>query len=322
MVKTQPFPAREGKCVCKSKEEKTMLNKTEIMNKIKQDVEAKLDGYTVGVKIINANNSAKEYVLLVEDEKKNVAHITHLENYLSAYERGKNLEDIVEDIVEVFSMDKSGASFDEGIENLTHFDWVKKHLYCTLINMERNNFDKSQFLLTPIPKTDLLVKYKILIGTKGDIMSTIDVTRDMLKKWEISPKEFHQVAMESSKKIMPEKIFTLSSIMAMQFPMFEIKPLPPQMEIYALTNERMCEGASVILYSDVLEQVAKKTNSDLYVFPSSIHEMLAVNIELGDIDTIKDLVRTTNISSVDAEEQLSDYTYYYNRETKELSIVS
>lgn len=46
--------------------------------------------------------------------------------------------------------------------------------------------------------------------------------------------------------------------------------------MFVITNEQKFHGAAAIFYGDCLERLAEKMKSDMYILPSSIHEMLHI----------------------------------------------
>lgn len=46
--------------------------------------------------------------------------------------------------------------------------------------------------------------------------------------------------------------------------------------MYIMTNEQEVNGASVLLYDNVLESFALEKKTDFYILPSSIHEVILV----------------------------------------------
>ena len=80
-------------------------------------------------------------------------------------------------------------------------------------------------------------------------------------------------------------------------------------DMYVISNTTKANGASVIVYSDALQQVAENLGSDLYILPSSIHEVLALPVGNKDVDSLEEMVRCVNQTEVSPTEVLSDNTY-------------
>lgn len=80
-------------------------------------------------------------------------------------------------------------------------------------------------------------------------------------------------------------------------------------------------GAGIMLCEDVLSEVAEKFQSDLYILPSSIHEIIAIPADFGDgVTKLKDMVNNINQTEIIPEEFLSNSVYFFDRKTKRLSI--
>lgn len=92
--------------------------------------------------------------------------------------------------------------------------------------------------------------------------------------------------------------------------------------MYILTNKSKLFGAGVILYKPILKMIAQKLDDDVYILPSSIHEVILMPKRLvTDEKELKQIVVDTNENVVAVEEVLSDSVYLYNRDEDEICIV-
>ena len=89
--------------------------------------------------------------------------------------------------------------------------------------------------------------------------------------------------------------------------------------LYVISTESECYGAAVILYPGFLEKTAAKLESDFFLLPSSLHEMVLVKDD-GNLKTeeLIQMVKEINASEVRAEDKLTDSVYYYNRKKQQL----
>ena len=97
---------------------------------------------------------------------------------------------------------------------------------------------------------------------------------------------------------------------------------PEEIPMFVITNDLKLNGAASIYYSDVLEKIAEKLRDDLYILPSSIHEVIAIPSKYGDLESLSTMVKEVNSTQVAEEEQLSDNVYLYTASTKELHIAT
>ena len=81
-------------------------------------------------------------------------------------------------------------------------------------------------------------------------------------------------------------------------------------------------GASVMLFKDPLRDFANYMGHDLYILPSSIHEVILLLDDeyVQSSEELREMVRETNRMVVDQEEVLSDHIYNYDREKDEIRI--
>ena len=85
-------------------------------------------------------------------------------------------------------------------------------------------------------------------------------------------------------------------------------------EKYVLTNNTRLNGAACIFYEDVLKKFADTLQTDLYILPSSIHEVILLpKLARYDAMNLEDMVREVNTDGVSREEVLSDKVYIYRR---------
>lgn len=94
----------------------------------------------------------------------------------------------------------------------------------------------------------------------------------------------------------------------------EIRPVPDLM--YVMTNQAALYGAAIILYGDYFRSLAEQTGGELYILPSSIHELIAVPATDGDLAGLQDIVKEVNgkEEAISPHEVLSDNVYRYSRD--------
>ena len=73
------------------------------------------------------------------------------------------------------------------------------------------------------------------------------------------------------------------------------------------------------MYPGMLASLAKEYNTDFYVIPSSIHEVILVTTDDDSMMAeYRLLVHDVNDQFVDPEEILSDQVYYYQKDLKRI----
>ena len=107
--------------------------------------------------------------------------------------------------------------------------------------------------------------------------------------------------------------------------MEEITELKDAAQMYVATNKTKLYGASVLLFSDILEKFAAEQQAkEIVILPSSVHETIflpqTAKTTEEDIECLREMVRTVNMGQLQPEEVLSDNVYVYDTGKKEIYI--
>ena len=87
--------------------------------------------------------------------------------------------------------------------------------------------------------------------------------------------------------------------------------------MYMATNTYQTYGAACILYDNALGDFAKKQGCDMFVLPSSVHEMMIIPDEgTVEADDLRQMIKDVNMSLDERERALflSDSVYVYRRD--------
>ena len=88
-----------------------------------------------------------------------------------------------------------------------------------------------------------------------------------------------------------------------------------QFPMYVLTNTYRSYGASCMLYDGLMRKLALRMNTDFYIIPSSVHELILIPVaEEITRDDLDDMIKSINSTEISKEEVLSDTSYIYTRE--------
>jgi len=94
--------------------------------------------------------------------------------------------------------------------------------------------------------------------------------------------------------------------------------ISPEETIWVITNSNGINGAASVLYEENLHQIAEKAGDNLFIFPSSIHEVIAFPAEMAEknLAHLTEMVREVNMGSLRLEERLSNSVYHYDRNAR------
>ena len=77
-----------------------------------------------------------------------------------------------------------------------------------------------------------------------------------------------------------------------------------------------------MLYEDGLHDLAEKLGSDLYIMPSSIHEVIAVSTDMGNPNELAAMVAEINMDQVAFDERLSNQVYHYDKDLRKVTLAT
>ena len=278
-------------------------------------------GYAVEVHEVVKNNDLCLTGLVIRNESSNLAPAIYLESYYEMHQNGESLENVCAEIIRVYEANRVGTDFD--ITSITDFNKVKDRICYKLINAKYNE----QMLadVAYIKFHDLAIVFYILVSSDADGMATTNVKTALLERWNISKAELFNIAVENTQKMFRGRVCSIEESMMELFvsqPDEEAKYVfydlfadaEAMIPMYVCSNSEKFYGAGVMLYNGLLKAFADKIDSNFYILPSSVHEVLFVPVTVGmDIEEMKYIVRAINAVEVAEDEVLSDNIYYYNR---------
>ena len=137
--------------------------------------------------------------------------------------------------------------------------------------------------------------------------------------WNIVEEELYEAAYLNAPQLLPARIENMSQVLDGIFPPGLFEDMIP---MYVLTNREKLFGASCMLYPDELKLFAEKTGSDLFVLPSSVHEVILIP-EKSNLNpqSFLDIVAEINHSQVPEEEVLADSVFFYNKKEDALYLL-
>ncbi len=311
-----------------------MLSYQEFQEHVAEEIKNHLpQGYEdaeVNINTVTKNNGKKLQALVVRPEGKVVTPSVYLEGFYKKYEDGADIDEVMDNIAKVTDEHMDGPEEAADIaKNYQNFDFVKDRVIMTVVNTQKN---QEMLKTTPhVEHEDLSFIYKVFLKENDeDGMATITVRDDHMKYWGVTADELHQYALKNSQEILPVKLQTMNEIMrdmlskdGMPEEMITamIEDMPPENQMYVITNSKSINGAASIFYSDVMAELSDKLGGvNLYILPSSIHEVIAVSEELGTPEMLSEMVREVNGTQVSEDEQLSDHVYRYDAKAKEIKL--
>lgn len=300
----------------------------QFIEKVKDEISDRVDiDSTVSLVHVVKNNGTEYDGINILAERGRVVPNIYLNNYYEQYQTGTSLEHIIEDILCLHEEKRDCNDFYIEYE----FELLKHKIIYRLVNYEKN-----QSLLETIPHIpflDLALIFHILVRNNEEGIGTVRITNEHMDYWGINIEELMKYGKKNTSRIFPVNIHNMKDMIE---ELFELDPamvednivnfhlLPKQeseIPMYILTNSNGINGAVAMTYTDALKQFSEFNHSDLYILPSSIHEVILIPYsESLNKAALKEMVMDVNEHQVPEEEILSNEVYLYRRESNRIEI--
>lgn len=198
-----------------------------------------------------------------------------------------------------------------------------------LINTEQN-----RELLADVPHReflDLSIVYELVMQMDETGIAFGMIKNDMVKKLSMTEEQLFQCAYKNTKKLLRPVVYDMLS-MPIEFATDECEDdecelIPKTQTLWYIGNVRAIYGTASILYPDLMTELADAVGSDLYLYPSSVHEFLAQSVRAFDPeddqpDHLADMVADINMSALSLRDRLSNQVYRYCRATGEITLLT
>jgi len=276
--------------------------------------------YKVTLQDIIKNNDTHLDGLTILSAGSNISPTIYLNYYYDQYLAGKGLSTIYEDILLSYYKNIPKENID--ISFFTDFTKVKNRIIFKLVNYDRN-----KELLSKVPHVrylDLAVVFNCFIHSAEDGYATILIHHQHLSYWNISTEELYALAMKNTPHLLHYQLQNMTDVIIDLFCNDHIelsKDLLPVFPMYVLSNTTKLNGSGCILYEDLLSEIAQNLDSDFYILPSSIHEVLLIPVaSASSREDLSSMVHEINATQLAREEVLSDRVYFYSRHSGKVTM--
>ena len=178
---------------------------------------------------------------------------------------------------------------------------------------------------------DLSIIYRWVVGVDQKGLSSTVINNNLAKSLGMGEEELFKAAAENTRRILPPVVQSMNEVMR---DMFVADGMPkeladlmigeqePEMTMWVISNERKVDGAASMLYEDKLHSLAERVGTDLYILPSSVHEVIAVSVEMGEPEELARMVAEVNMDQVDLSERLSNQVYHYDKDLRKITLAT
>lgn len=300
------------------------MNIKEFVMKVQADIADRLgQNFRVCLKEVIKNNGVVMQGLLIYSKEQNVTPTIYLEAFYERYQQGETWDQVVDKILAVY---KNGLPKETvNMDFYNEFDKVKDRIAYKLINAARN-----KELLSKIPHIrflDLAICFYYAFAHKTLGNGSILVYNGQVETWKTNTASLLRLAQRNTEKLFGMELVPMADLMTKllqdeEADLWEETSDDVSQDVWMqiLTNRGRMFGAAGILYPGVLQKIADEVQANLYILPSSVHEVILI-ADSGeeDLQLLKKMVREVNATQVLPEEVLSDSVYYFDRVKHEVS---
>lgn len=281
-------------------------------------------------KVVKNNGIVLDAVAL-HSRNQRISPNIYLKPYYDSYQMGKPLDLIMAEIVCQYQREKEEGEID--YVDILDFKAVKSKIVIRLVNYERN---KEQLKDCPHKKyLDLAITFRYVAYKDGIGIASSLISNAEFDAWNIGLEELYRIALFNTMQEFPWHMDSLATVIYNCFKNRMPEGLSPELleeikesenrksgvSMYVLTNDTGIHGAACMLYDNVIRNFAKVQDANIFILPSSVHEvMLVPEDEEIEAQFLATLVEDANRSSVGLIDLLSDHIYYYDREREQITI--
>lgn len=307
-------------------------------NRIREGVSEFMgDKAVVQIKEVIKNNGVRLHGLIVLAEGYHMAPTIYLEPFYAEFVQGKEIGAIVWEIVTF--CEKKHPVKDLDMNFFTDYEMVKNRIMVKLVNREKNQELLGQIPFVPFLNLALVFYYSMVNEFFGN--GSILIYQEHLKTWNVDVETLYQNALENTKQKLGCQILNMRDVVTtlwqeqieenrkenseiffkdMEILVEEVEQALEESasdNMYVLTNMNKYNGAVCMLYGEFLHSLAQELRKNLYILPSSIHEVILVpDTGREDAEQLGAMVAEVNATQLEPEEVLSDNVYYYDRDAQ------
>ena len=221
-----------------------------------------------------------------------------------------------------FKSFKTAASLiPHGVEN---WDAMKDKVEITLRGKENFDLAMSRSVHSLIEE-DMVIFYIFRAKEEEGVKNIIYIPNKLMQIWGITKEELREAAIANTAREHPAMLEGLADHLAKILKIGVPECFEEHM--WVATNNDGEEGACVIMYPGFLDRTAAELEDDLFIIPSSIHEVIILKAHDSGLngrdiaEEFKIMIPEVNSEDVRPVERLSNIPYHYDREKKLLETV-
>ena len=212
------------------------------------------------------------------------------------------------------------------MNKINDFENVESDIIFQLIHTEQN-----KELLETMPHRNFMnmsIIYRCVLDISEEGILSAPIDNSFARRFGLEEEKLYELAYENTRYVMRPVVLSVEDVIRRMSGSLDIDDEKleemlsnPKWKLYALTNESQNWGAASVLYKGKLQSLAERLGSDLYMIPSSVHEMLITEANPELLETIENTIFEVN-QTMALEDRLSNDVYMYDRKTNSITQVT
>lgn len=271
--------------------------KTEVASNISKYLPTDFSNWDVKVVTVNKVNETLDAICIYPPENNLPSPVIYIDEFYRYYQENESLDETLKMISDYFV---------ESMKVTLEFNFREKQSFGeSELILQLINTEKSEELLKNVPSRkwlNLSIIYRLVVIGQDQSVNSAIVTNQYAEEMGWSEEHLFKCALENFLKILKVESYEIP---------FAFKVITTNHHIF---------GASLLLYKDIWEKEAAELGSDLYLVPSSIHEVLVVPKDEDRREFLYQTLWDCNEKVVENNEILCDTIYQYSRKENVVTI--
>ncbi len=270
--------------------------------------------YHTSINHVVKNNSVELDGICLHRAGDTLSPTVYLNHFYEEYLEGRPLHSILSEIAATLNSEIPELEVNTNLYD--NYDAIRHQIIFRLVNYERN-----EELLTScpyLPFCDLAITFRWLVHSDSSGIASALITNKEMELWNITLEELYQTASINTRRLFPATIQPIQQLLSEYLDKDSdiqelLEQTPDELQLFILSNEPRINGSTSMIYDGVLADFAKKIKKDLYILPSSIHEVLLMPATKEvEEQALLNLVRDANRTVVGLPDILSDSIYRFD----------
>lgn len=279
------------------------------------------DSIEVTYETYTKNNQTKIEAMIFKEKEPQARTLLspsiHLQDLYELYEENgesKEFDDCLHQIKVLYQNQES--------KNFECFDgdWeeIRNSICLSLVNEAWNRkwLEEEQISYCKFLDFAIILRRTLDVSSRG--VGTMVITKEFMDYMDVSEEVFWDTAWSN---FYQEKfcMYDMNDVVRLEagksgksINTSDLKRMPP---MYIISNQEREHGARAILRTDLLQKFSRELDCNLYILPSSVHEIILMpDTGIIDVQKMREDVKSINETVVPEYEWLSNEVYYFRKD--------